>query len=238
MSTRAPEVPSYADADVNEARHPRLSWKDALAAWLLAWGGGAAIAIALVPISRHSSFPALSTYAAHAWLLAVALFWFLALHKRFSVGAFSRAGLRGWLWPCAVVGALILAAFPFIHGGSKSTGLVAAQVLLFQAVLVGPTEEFVSRGLVQTGLNNSIAWSFGYRSVRLKGGTMLGALLFGVAHLINLITQPPGVVLAQVAFAVLFGLVIGFLYDRTANLWGASIFHDIVDGLQAAASFV
>ncbi|MEO8745086.1 MAG: CPBP family intramembrane glutamic endopeptidase [Candidatus Dormiibacterota bacterium] len=223
---------------VTKTHPPRLSWKDAIAAWLLAWGGGAAVAIALLPISRHSPFPALSTYAAHAWFLAVALFWFFALHKRFPVGSFSRRGLRGWLWPCVVVGAVILASFPFIRGGPKSPGLVVAQELLMQAVLIGPTEEFVSRGLIQTALNNSIAWSFGYRSVRLKGGTMLGALLFGVAHLTNLVTQSPGVVLAQVAFAVVFGLVIGFLYDRTANLWGASIFHDIVDGLQAVASFV
>ena len=231
-------MPLDGDPDVTKTRRPRLSWKDAIAAWLLAWGGGAAIAIALLPISRHSSFPSLSTYAAHAWFLAVALFWFFALQKRFPVGSFSRRGLRGWLWPCVVVGALILASFPFIHGGSKAPVLVVAQVLLSQAVLVGPTEEFVSRGLIQTALNNSIAWSFGYRSFRLKGGTMLAALLFGAAHLTNLVVQPPGEVVAQAAFAVLFGLVVGFLYDRTANLWGASIFHDIVDGLQAVASFV
>ena len=219
-------------------RPPRLSWKDAIAAWLLAWGGGVGIALALLPISRHSSFPTLSEYAAHAWFLAVALFWFFALHKRFPVGSFSRQKLRGWLWPCLVVGVLILASFPFMHGGSKAPGFVAAQVLLMQAVLIGPTEEFLSRGLVQTALNNSIAWSFGYRSLQIKGGTMLAALLFGAAHLTNLFfSHPPGEVLAQAAFGVLFGLVIGVLYDRTANLWGASIFHDIVDGLQAVASF-
>ena len=216
----------------------RLSWKDAIAAWLLAWCGGAAIAIVLLPVSRHSSFPGLSTYAAHAWFLAVALFWFFGLGRRFPAGSFSRRGLHGWLWPCAVVAALILAAFPFIHGGSKQPGLVMAQVLLMQAVLIGPTEEFVSRGLIQTGLNNSISWSFGYQSLRLKGGTMLAALLFGGAHLFNLISDPLGEVVAQAAFAAVFGLVVGILYDRTANLWGASIFHDIVDGLQAVASYV
>ena len=178
-STLAREVPT----DIAKTRNTCLSWKDATAAWLLAWGGGTAIAIMLLPVSRHSSFPSLSTYAAHAWFLAVALFWFFALHKPFPVGSFSRRGLRGWLWPCVVVGALILASFPFVHGGPKQPGLVVAQVLLFQAVLVGPTEEFMSRGLVQTAFNNSIAWSLGYRSLRIKGGIVLAALLFGAGHL-------------------------------------------------------
>lgn len=229
---------SRAEAGVTRTEYPRLSWKDAIGAWILAWGGGAAVAIALLPVSRHSPFPTLSEYAAHAWFFAVALFWFFALHKRFPVGSISRRGLRGWLWPCVVASALILASVPFIHGGTRLPGLVVAQQLLMQAVLIGPTEEFLSRGLVQTALNNSIAWSFSFHGLQIRAGTIGAALLFGSAHLTNLLFSQPAPVLAQAAFAVLFGLVVGILYDRTANLWGASIFHDIVDGLQAAASLV
>lgn len=221
-----------------EIRIQRLAWKDAIAAWLAAWGGGLAIALALLPISRHSPFPTLSTYAAHAWLLAVPLFWFFVLHRRFPVGSVSRRGLRGWLWPCVVTGGLILVAAPLNHGGVRQPGFIAAQALLFQLLLVGSTEEFVSRGLIQTGLNNSIGWALHFRSLQLKGGTMLAALLFGVAHLSNLATQPFALVLPQAATAALFGCVIGFFYDRSPNLWGASILHNIVDGLQTVVSYV
>lgn len=113
-----------------------------------------------------------------------------------------------------------------------------AQVLFSQLIMVGPTEEFLSRGVVQTGLNNSIRWSRRLAGLNFKGGTILASALFGVGHVSNLIAHPVRQVLPQAGEAALIGLVIGMLYDRYPNLWGASILHNVIDGLQAVIAYL
>ena len=215
-----------------------LTWKDAFAAWFVAWVGALVIGIILLPLARRGPFPALATYGAHAWLFAVPMFWYFGLGRRFPVGAIRWRELRPWAWSWLAVAAVILGSAPFIHGGVRQSWLVMAQSLLMATVLVGPTEEFLSRGLVQTGLNNSITWALQVRSVQVRGGTILASVLFGLAHLANLFANPIGAVLPQVAGATFIGLVIGLLYDRYPNLWGASILHDVIDGLQAILVYV
>ena len=70
--------------------------------------------------------------------------------------------------------------------------LVLIAELVFLAVAVGPTEDLLFRGLIQTGLHRSMGlW-----------GTVIGALLFGLFHLINLGYQPLGATLQQVFTAI------------------------------------
>lgn len=90
---------------------------------------------------------------------------------------------------------------------------------MFLAFVVGPTEELLFRGLIQTGLRESLG----------RGGTVMGALLFGFFHLINLASQPLGATALQVLTAIVIGLVFGVLYDRTRNLVGASLAHSVAD---------
>lgn len=215
-----------------------LTWRDAVIGWAAAWAGGLLIAVTLRPLSRPSGFLALPTYAAHAWLLAVALFWFFVLRRRFRVGSFAWRELRPWAWSWLAAAVLILAAGPFIHGGIRQSWPVMAQSLLMALLFIGPSEEFLSRGLVQTGLNNSVPWSVQVRSLRINGGTLLASLMFGLAHLSNAVTNPLADVIPQVVGATLIGLAIGLLYDRYPNLWGASILHNVIDGLQAILSYL
>jgi membrane protease YdiL (CAAX protease family) len=215
-----------------------LTWRDAVIAWTIAWVGGVLIALGARSFARGTAFPALPTYAAHAWLLAVPLFWLFVLRRSFRVGSFSRRELRPWAWSWLVAAVLILAAGPFIHGGVRQSWPVMAQWLVMATVFVGPAEEFLSRGLVQTGLNNSVRWSLQVRSRRVKGGTLLASVMFGLAHLSNLLSSPLSDVLPQVAGATLIGLAIGLMYDRFPNLWGASILHNVIDGLQAILSYL
>ena len=64
---------------------------------------------------------------------------------------------------------------------------------------------------------------------RLQRGTVIGALLFGLYHLINLGYQSLGSTVQQVLTASVIGLVFGVLYDRTRNLVGASLAHSVAD---------
>ena len=78
--------------------------------------------------------------------------------------------------------------------------------------------------MIQTGLNGSLG----------QWGTVIGALLFGLFHLINWAYQPLGTTLQQVFTAIVIGLVFGVLYDRTRNLVGASLAHSVADFAGAA----
>jgi membrane protease YdiL (CAAX protease family) len=216
----------------------QLTWRDAAIAWLVAWVGAFLLAAALIPITRRGPLPTLPAYAAHAWLFAVAMFWFFVLRRKFPVGTVRWRELRPWAWSWLVPVALLLAAAPFIHGGLRQPWPLMAQSLLLPLVLVGPTEEFISRGVVQIGLNNSIAWTLRIRGLSVKGGTLISSVMFGLAHLVNLVAHPLGDVLPQVGGAAAIGLAIGLLYDRYPNLWGASILHNLIDGLQAVIRYL
>src|SRR2546425_8862929 len=64
---------------------------------------------------------------------------------------------------------------------------------------------------------------------RVQRGTVIGAILFGRFHLINLAYQSVGSTLQQVLTAFVIGLFFGVLYDRRRNLVGASFAHSVAD---------
>jgi membrane protease YdiL (CAAX protease family) len=181
-----------------------------------------------------------ATYAAHAWLAAVALAWFFWLGRRFPIGTLSRRELFPWyvLWLLAVVGSAAQAfSSPPDSVHLPSPPLLIAE-LVFLAVVVGPTEELLFRGLVQTGVNGSVSGELQVLGWRLRAGTLLTGVLFGLWHLVNLTTQPIGPTVEQVLIATLIGLVIGIVYDRTRNLVGAAVLHSLLDLSSAAMPWI
>jgi membrane protease YdiL (CAAX protease family) len=163
----------------------------------------------------------LANYVAHGWMAAIALTWFFLLGRRFPIGSFNRR-MRPWS-----IAALILIAVSLGEtvASPPSTGFRVPALttlivqLVFLAVVVGPTEELLFRGLIQTGLRESMG----------RWGIVIGAFLFGFFHLINLVSQSLGATALQVLTAIVIGLVFGVLYDRTHNLVGASLAHSVAD---------
>ena len=213
-----------------------LAWPDALIAFALAVLGSLVVIAAL---RLRWISPVAANYIAHAWLAAIALSWFLLLRRRFPIGRFNR-NMRPWYVVALVLIALnvvgVVASLPpRLHLPGLPT-LIAQ--LVFLAFIVGPTEELLFRGLIQTALNgpppplplrrrgNGAGRGEGWR---LQRGTVIGALLFGLYHLINLAYQSLGSTVQQVLSAFVIGLVFGVLYDRTRNLVGASLAHSVAD---------
>jgi len=176
-----------------------------------------------------------ATYFAHAWMAAIALTWFFVLGRRFPVGGLDARQLRPWYLLSLIIiaaNAVLAVASPPANVHVDGVTLVAELVAL--ALVVGPSEELLFRGVIQTSLNGSIHAAMRWRGWRLPLGTLLAAVLFGVFHLVNLGFQPLAATLEQVAVGIAFGLVIGVLYDRTRNLVGASLFHSVTDFSGAA----
>ena len=148
----------------------------------------------------------LANYVAHAWMAAIAPGWFFLLGRRFPIGSLKRR-MRPWYIVAVVliavnVGETVASPPSGFHVPALPT-LIAQ--LVFLVFVVGPSEELLFRGLIQTGLRES----FG------RWGIVTGALLFGFFHLINPATQPLGETALRVLIAVVIGLVFGALYDRT-----------------------
>jgi len=206
---------------------------DALAALGLATAGAIAVGLGF---RDHWLSGIAATYLAHAWFIAIPLAWYFGLSRRFPIGALQRHQLRPWyvLWLLALIGNVAQAvASPTPATHLPPVAALAAE-LFFLAVLVGPTEELLFRGLIQTGLNRSMPAAIRWRGWTLSVGTVVAAVVFGLWHLTNLTNQALGPTVQQAGVATLMGLVIGVFYARTRNLVGASILHNLNDFLGTA----
>ncbi len=94
--------------------------------------------------------------------------------------------------------------------------------LLYNGILVGVSEEFLFRGQIQTGFNNQIKSTLKIGRATIRLGTILSTVAFAVFHFGNVF---------NLLFALVFGILVGHFYDRTSNLWGAIIIHNVVDFL-------
>jgi membrane protease YdiL (CAAX protease family) len=201
-----------------------LCWRDSAVAFGLVVLGifvlYSALFFHVLTLNANSSW--VLDWAGHLWFLAIPLFWYVAFKKRFPVGKLSGSGLRRWL-PAWAIMLAIAVPLDVLSGRTSLAGFTSLAVimnLLFNGVLVGVSEEFVFRGQVQTGLNNSVIGTvkLGRGSVRL--GTILTAVVFAALHLQNVYGIP---------FAFVFGVVVGHYYDKTNSIWGAVVIHNVVD---------
>ena len=112
-----------------------------------------------------------------------------------------------------------------------------ALTFLFQALFVGWSEEFLFRGALQNILNNR--FSNGRRIIRMRQGTFIASVIFGIVHLGNAflglsITSA----VEDSAFALVFAFVVGWYYDKTQDLAGAAWIHNATDGFSTLVTFL
>ena len=180
-----------------------------------------------------------ATYAAHAWLATIALTWYFLLGRHFPIGGVDARQLRPWYLLSLVITAVnAVVAFAAPPASMHVNPVTLAAQLVALALVVGPSEELLFRGVIQTSLNRSIHAAMRWRGWRLPLGTLFAAVLFGLFHLVNLGFQPLAATLEQVAVGIALGLVIGVLYDRTGNLIGAGLFHSVADFSGTALPFL
>ena len=201
-----------------------LNWHDSVIALGLIIVGTlilySAVLLHLLTLNTNSSW--IFNWIGHLWFLTLPLIWYFALKKRFPIGKLSAKTIRQWL-PAWIIILAIVIPLTFTSEKASLTGVTSLAIimnLLFESVLVGISEEFIMRGQIQTGLNNSLekTLKLGKGSIRL--GTILAALAFAALHFQNSSSIP---------FAFVFGILVGHFYDKTNNIWGAVIIHNMVD---------
>lgn len=117
-----------------------------------------------------------------------------------------------WLPAVAVV------ALPFLRG----VGTIEARNFAFLVVgyaLTGFYEEALFRGLILRVLE----------PLGVRRAILLSALLFGAAHLVNVLFRNPAIVLAQAVGAATEGVGLAALRVRTNTLWPVIVLHALED---------
>src|SRR5438105_7711119 len=156
-------------------RLERGSWPDALIAFALAVAGGVAVVVAL---RSHLIPGVLANYIAHAWIAAIALTWFFVLGRRFPVGGLDARQLGPWyLLSLLVIAGNCIAAFVLPLARLPVNPVTLAAQLVALALLVGPSEELLFRGVIQTSLNGAIHAATRWRGWRLSIGPGVAGVL-------------------------------------------------------------
>ena len=124
-------------------------------------------------------------------------------------------------------------AFGTLAFGRPDTPLLPMpRILTFMLnmILVGVAEELVFRGIIaQTLLER-----YGTARAGVWKACLVSGVLFGAAHLSNLLGSEPFGVLMQCVFAASLGVLFAAIYFRTGNLWVLVFLH----GAQDAASLL
>ena len=98
-------------------------------------------------------------------------------------------------------------------------------VFVICMVLVGITEEFLCRGV----LAELLLRHYGATKEGVWRAVIVSGVLFGLAHLSNLIGAEPVGVLVQCVIAAMMGMAFAAIYFRTGCIWVTVFLHTFVD---------
>lgn len=98
-------------------------------------------------------------------------------------------------------------------------------VFMICMILVGITEEFLCRGVLAELLRRH----FGATPEGVWKAVIISGILFGAAHLTNLLGAEPVGVLVQCVSASLMGMAFAAIYFRSGCIWVTVVLHAFVD---------
>lgn len=125
-----------------------------------------------------------------------------------------------------VVGVLsALVSFAQFEGTRSLRPAYEIAVFAVCMFLVGMTEEFLFRGTIA----KLLLWHYGVSRRGVWKAVIVSGILFGAAHLTNLIGADPVGVLVQCVIAMMMGMAFAAIYFRTGNLWVVVFLHGFVD---------
>lgn len=140
---------------------------------------------------------------------------------------------------CGFLNGMLVGMYPLVFIGYNTFGSLllgrpengtlqpAVRICTFLAnmAMVGVAEEFIFRGVIaQTLLEH-----FGTSRAGVWKACLLSGVLFGAAHLTNILGSAPFGVLMQCVFAASLGTLFAAVYFRTGNLWVTVFLHGAMD---------
>jgi membrane protease YdiL (CAAX protease family) len=133
------------------------------------------------------------------------------------------ANRRDWL---VIAGLLIYLVFAKLYAftGTLSLSLPSSPLQTAYLIATFPgslLEEVLCRALVLIAM--MLAWGDTKRGI--VKSVVLSSVFFGMAHLVNVVVRPVGVVLFQAVVVSLPGILYGALVLKTRSLWPTTLIH-------------
>ena len=134
-------------------------------------------------------------------------------------------GLLVGMYPLFFIGYTVCGTLAFSRPDTPLLPLPRILTFMLNMILVGVAEELVFRGVIaQTLLEH-----FGTSRAGVWKACLLSGVLFGAAHLTNILGSAPFGVLMQCVFAASLGTLFAAVYFRTGNLWVTVFLHGAMD---------
>ncbi len=140
----------------------------------------------------------------------------------------------------AGIGAMIALPFAIIalaHGRAMMPA--TRETLAFQLIMPGVDEELLFRGYFQTRLNAVFHKPWNVLGAQMGWGLPLTAIAFAMVHM-SMVGRHFRVEwsIPIALYALMQGLILGWLRERTASLWPCTVAHNLANGVVAVWSFV
>ena len=135
-------------------------------------------------------------------------------------------GLLVGMYPLVLIG---YTAFGSLVLGRPENGVLQPAVrictFLVSMAMVGVAEEFIFRGVIA----ETLLEHFGTSRTGVWKACLLSGVLFGAAHLTNILGSAVFGVLMQCVFAASLGTLFAAVYFRTGNIWVTVFLHGAMD---------
>ena len=135
-------------------------------------------------------------------------------------------GLLVGMYPLVLIG---YTAFGSLVLGRPENGVLQPAVrictFLVSMAMVGVAEEFIFRGVIA----ETLLEHFGTSRAGVWKACLLSGVLFGAAHLTNILGSAVFGVLMQCVFAASLGTLFAAVYFRTGNIWVTVFLHGAMD---------
>lgn len=134
-------------------------------------------------------------------------------------------GLLVGMYPLVFIGYTTVGTLAFDRPDTPLLPLPRILTFMLNMILVGVAEELVFRGIIaQTLLER-----YGTARAGVWKACLVSGVLFGAAHLSNLLGSEAFGVLMQCVFAASLGVMLAAIYFRTGNLWVTVFLHSAMD---------
>ena len=134
-------------------------------------------------------------------------------------------GLLVGMYPLFLIGYSAFGSLMFNRPDQSLLPLPRILTFFLNMILVGVAEEFLFRGIIA----ETLLEQYGTSRAGVWKACLVSGLLFGAAHLTNLIGSAPFGVLMQCVFAASLGVLFAAIYFRTGNIWVTVFLHGTMD---------
>lgn len=103
---------------------------------------------------------------------------------------------------------------------------------------MGVSEVTMFRGLMQTYLMNNLTGYVKLLGHDLHVGTVIGAIIWGLFHFVNILLMPLTPVVLFVILTTIAGLFMGYAYQETSSLLTTIIVHNTIFGVPLTIGYI